>query len=424
MCLATMGDLLPTLLLVVALGLHSQGCTAVAAAVTTAKLPKNSAAQLLESLQQHGYLSAADAAAARRKFASLLTGGEAQGSSWSIAGFVSLANFVKFVAVALLLASFWSLVLSIAERVWKVFARVPIEVWQGLFCSLSVAGLLSAPLLAPHTMFIAVFCAFANLISFGWIVCSHPQALKWVEEASNWLEKHGPVSLECIISFVLAMYFGALTFLFSTEVFGFFTVVCVSAMTSFCMSYNSRTLTLWLRRSLLDYVIFGNLIVVVIHVALELTGAFPQQVRLFKKGVNFYCTFAIGLGFLVGASPMAYVWHEIEEHERTLEEDKVEPKGGKTRSKQKFMQHPSVYLLLFIIVLSAAMMLYFFGGVKSVGSILCMYAVLLVLEWIGMYVYRAGFIVGMAALGSALYGGVWLLERSPVLEWLSQNLAD
>lgn len=419
----TLGVILPALL---AVWLQPHSCAAAAVSAATA------CPHLLEALQKNGYLSAADALAASKEFAPLLAEHVVRSSKWDITGYLSLANFFKVVAIGLLLCAFWQTIVRIAGGLWHLIEKLPLEVWQGLFVSVSMAGLLCAPLLAPHTLYIALFCAFSNLIIATWIVFSHDHIVKWLEKLDKKLEVHGRVSLQCIASFMLAMYFGVLAFAFASEIFGFFTAVCVSAMTSFGMMYCPGLLVLYFQRSALNQVVFGNLLVVAAHITLELTGIFPMQVQLFKKGVNFYCTVAAGVGFLVGASPYRFIWGDLSEltnskTSRKKKADKPDDTGRnmeKARSQRRTLQlyHPMWYLLWFILTLSVAMVVYFVGGVKSVGSILCVFAVLLALEWIGMYAFQTGTIIGLAVVGAVLYGGVWMLEHGPVGAWLWEHL--
>ena len=107
-----------------------------------------------------------------------------------------------------------------------------------------------------------------------------------------------------------------------------------------------------------------------------------RQTALFAVGLEYYCTIAMGVGFLVGASPLAREGGAV---------------GG--------------YLMLFIAVVAAAVTGYFFYDLKVIGSILCCIGVLLALEWIGYLSYQTGFLFGTFLMGVVLYGGALLLER-------------
>ena len=125
----------------------------------------------------------------------------------------------------------------------------------------------------------------------------------------------------------------------------------------------------------------GIAIVLTVYAGLKIAAQLPATAGLFAAGLEYYCTIALGVGFLVGASPYY-----------------------KRRS-------VGAYLALFAVVLCAAVAGYFLFDLKVIGSIVCCFAVLLALEWIGYFSYRINFIVGTFVMGMVLFAGALLLER-------------
>lgn len=121
----------------------------------------------------------------------------------------------------------------------------------------------------------------------------------------------------------------------------------------------------------------------------------------------------------VVAKYVEYVHPEPLEGHTTIDMDS---RGDGGKRMQNPIAHPIWYLVWFIITLSASMVVYFLGNVKSVGSIMCVFAILLALEWVGMYALRIGTIVALGVGGALLYGSVWLLEHGPVGAWLWEQL--
>lgn len=339
--------------------------------------------ELLTQLERDGYLSNKLATEAKEKYVDpqelalpLAQGSpKAEDSLWD--QYASWTNFFKVVGVVCLLVAFGSTIARFATWAMFVIVMVPKEVYQTVFLAASLTMTLVPQVLwASQAFYLALFGAFANVLLLGWVVESHPKLAKFLAN----IFKLG-IPPACIASFWGMLYFGALALAYQSQIFGFFAAVCLSGIFSFAIVYRPGVLTLFFHEKGTPAVVFGHLVVLVGYAGLKIAGVLPTQTSLFQAGLEYYGTIAMGVGFLVGASPFG--------------RDKAV--GG--------------YLALFLVVLLAAVTGYFFYDLKVIGSILVCIAILLALEWLGYLSHKAGFILGAFLAGTSLYGGALLLER-------------
>jgi hypothetical protein len=366
------------------------------------------AATLLSRLEQDGLLTREVAQKARTAHADLFVIESASSSIGSAAAtrtprwrsFLSLANFVKAAAVISLIVAFSGIVINVAKGVWWLLVQVPIEVYQVAFLVPSVAGLVPSRLMAPHhTFFIALFCSASSIITILWIIVSHKILKQSFEHLLERLEKRN--QLHYIIGTAGTCFFGALALLHSSRIFGVFTAVSLSALTSFGVAYEPRVLTLYFRQDMLAPVVLGHLAVVSPFAVLRITGTLPAAMQLFEAGMDYYCTIALGVGFLVGASPWYMLYMD-----GYRPPDFEQPWPWRPASARSLK-----YLLLFLAVLTAATVAFFFTDLKTPGSILFAHGVLLAMEWVGFWAARWGFVFFTLVAGTSLYGAGMLLDH-------------
>jgi hypothetical protein len=348
--------------------------------------PDNIAVRLLAALESDGLIARDKADLASDKLLELLA---EERQRTSARRYNALANFAKVVAVIFLLIALWMVLDLLGPLVWSIIVMVPVIIYQVVFLAASVIGLIFAPTTGRHRMYVAYFCAFANLLLIGWIVGTNRQLQDWLAALAEYLTFLGAETLQCIVSLIGAFYFGVLAIVFSSEVFGFFTVVSLSATTSFGLCYFPEVLVLFLDWGMLNQVIFGHLIVVTVFTTLRVLQKLPSHGKLFLKGVDFYCSIALGTALLLGSSP--YSWYKSQ------------------------LYIP--YMLLFCTIWAAAMAVYFLADIKAIGSVLSVFAVLTAFDWIWSFSSQAGAIFCCVLIAAMLYGGVILLE-GPAGVWL------
>jgi hypothetical protein len=341
--------------------------------------------ELIKQLESDGYLSQKLAQEAKTKYVNpaelavpLAAKAVAENEPSFLERYFTLANFFKLVAILLLLVATSGFIAKLAAGLMFIIVQVPKEVYQTVFLGVSLTLTFFPELVwASQAFYLALFGAFANVMLFAWVIESHPK----LQRALAQLFKLGlpPMS---VASFWGMLYFGSLALMYQSQVFGFFAVVCLSGISSFGMYYRPGVLTLHFNEKATSAVVWGHLLVLAAYCAMKITGHLPVQADLFAIGLQYYCTIALGVGFLVGASPFGRFTGET---------------GG--------------FLLLFVVTLVLAIVGYHMYDLKVIGSILCVFGVLLALEWIGYLSYKSGFLMGTFVMGLVLYGGSLVMEN-------------
>ena len=347
---------------------------------------------LIGQMERDGALSPQQAQRAKEKYISegdLRELSEAQAQAlqkepglWE--RYATWTGFFYFLGVALLAVAFAGWIAKLAKLFLVVIVAVPKEVYQGAFlCAgawMALNGVLMPGLLSQtHAFWMAAFGAAANLILAGWILESHPK----LAEALKKLFSLG-LPLGSVASFWLMLYFGSLALAYGSEIFGFAAAVMFSGMMTFAVGYRPGVLWMDFEEKALPAVIFGNLAAVAGYAALKVSGHLPQEAALFEAGISYWCSIAMGVGFLVGASP--YEWR----------------RAG---------QSPWGWLGLLAAVTLAGVFGYVFFDLKVIGSVLCVFAFLVCMEWYSKLCMKAGFVGGALMMGLALVGIASAMER-------------
>ena len=351
--------------------LGSSACVAAPQAATAGEVRR----ALIDQLEHDGYLAPQAAEQARARYLGGTEAVDAQPSAWT--RYLSWTNFIKVVGVICLLVAFAGAIRRFGDRLRYWIAQVPREVYQAALLALTLCCSLAPQLIwAAQAYYLALFGVFANLLLLGWIVESHRAIWRFIAH----LCRFGPPPAS-LVGALGVLYFGAFALLYQSQIFGFFAAVCLSSVLSFGVYYRPGVLTLYFHDKATAAVVLGHLLVLAVYAGLKIAAQLPATAGLFAAGLEYYCTIALGVGFLVGASPYY-----------------------KRRS-------VGAYLALFAVVLCAAVAGYFLFDLKVIGSIVCCFAVLLALEWIGYFSYRINFIVGTFVMGMVLFAGALLLER-------------
>lgn len=360
--------------------------------------------QLISSMEKDGYLSKKMASEVAQKYISeadkqtvskpiaandakveqaKVAVKEASTVKWT--DYLSLSNFLKVVGIICFLFFFSGIIKTIVLGLWVFIVAVPVIVYQSVFLVAGIFGIFRPDLIwQAESFYVALFFAFANIITVGWIIETHESLKKIIAK----LFKLG-LHPSCVASFYGMIYFGILALVYQSSIFGFFAAVCLSGIFSFGLYYMPGVLFLHFKDSMMPALIFGHLIVL---------GAYtffmklhPELTMYFDSGIQYYCTVALGVGLLVAASPF---------YKRST---------------------ALLYATLFIILFFVAAIGYHLYDMKVVGSILIGFFILTVLEWIGYVGYRSGAIIGSAIIGGSLYGTAMLLEKYGSMVVLTLN---
>lgn len=323
---------------------------------------------LFDKLAADGYMAAASVPAARAKY-----GSEAAGSESSWTKYLTLVNLIKVLATGLLLIACAGTIKKIIMGLWNIITMVPPIVYQMLALTATVAGTIAPQTIwASQSFYVALFCAFANLMILGWIGAIYP---KVVEALKKIFSLGIPVGM--IASFWLCVYFAALAFAYDSKIFGFFSAVAFSGIFSFGIYYMPGVMFLDVRKNAMGALAVSHIALLTVY-GLALTGtSLGPNLSLFSAGIEYYCTIALGVCLLIGASP--------------------------------FYGNPAPWALALIVSFILAMIGYSIG-LKSVGSIIIIFTILIFLEWLLYASWHGGLIIGTAVTGAVLYGGALMLE--------------
>lgn len=347
--------------------------------------------ELIKEMKKDGYLSDKMATEVSGKYITeadkkpIVETVVTKGSSISWQEWLSWTNFFKVLGVILVLIAFSGVLKKLVLGMWHLIAAVPQFVYQTAFLGLFGTGLLRPDLIwESQAFYVVLFSSFAFLMVLAWIAEAYPKVLAFVKKFFNL-----GIPFESILSFYGMLYFGALAWFYHSSIFGFFAAVCLSGVFSFTMKYVPGILFLDFKEKMLNAVVFGHLAVLVIYVYFFRT--MPEITKYYDIGIQYYCTIAMSVGLLVGASPFY--------------------KRGTALG----------YAVLFVALFFLASYGYFFLDLKVIGSIVSCFFVLLVLEWLGYIGFQGGLIAGCAVLGASLYGVSMLLEKYGQMLILSLN---
>ena len=347
--------------------------------------------EVISNLQKDGYLSEKMAKEVAQKYISAqdtqtkITKSsdtssnntpEAKTSTVNWTQYLSWLNAIKVIGVILLLLALSGFIKMIIKNMWYLIAKVPVILYQTIFLSMSIFGtIFPEKVWASQYFYIALFCSFANIMVLAWIVTTYPKIQLFLGKLFNF-----GVPFQTVLSFWAMIYFGVLAITYQSSIFGFFAAVALSGIFSFTMMYSPGVLFLYFRENALASVVFGHIIVLVGYIALYHTGFGMSYVQYFNAGIQYYCTIALGVGLLVGASPFY-------------------------KTERAF-----AYAFLFLIIFAFSFVLYFFLGLPTIATILMIFFTLMFIEWFGYVGFKAGRVVGCATVGAMLYATSLVLE--------------
>ena len=132
-------------------------------------------------------------------------------------------------------------------------------------------------------------------------------------------------------------------------------------------------------------VIYGHLVEIVMYLLLRLNQFKPELVQVFRFGVEYYASIAMGTGFLVAASPFYY------------------------RNRNSGRRISTA--IVFLAVTGGLLWVYFMHDIKTPAAVVCCFCFLTVVEWFGYIGFKGGCIVGCLVTGMVLFGAAIALEK-------------
>ncbi len=359
--------------------------------------PEQVKLELIQQMQADGLLSPAQAAEAKAKYVDPRALGPAVAVSGAsgvvptahapqalsgdapnpwLSGQLSWTALLKLVAVAVLLVA---LAHVLGQRGLAFVRAVPPGVYQAVLLAASLLLTFKPQWLWwSEWVYLAHFGAVATLLVLGWIVDAYPALRQWLGRLN--LLGLNAATWKCIAAM---LYFGALALLHHSQLFGVLAVVSLSAVLNFALAYGGGVLALTVRERGIATAVWGHLALLLLYVRLKVSGHLAPQAIWFAAGVEHYATVALGVGLFLATAPFI-----------------ASPPARRL-----------AYLAVFAGVVVVASLGYHLFGLKVIGSIVGLFALLVALEWLGYLAYRAGFLLGTVIAGALLYGLALLVER-------------
>lgn len=363
-----MKHLLAALLLLFA---YATAWATPSASVTTPTTVNGVKLDLVNKLETDKYLTATQAAEVKSKY----IGSDAEIATSNEESWFNWINLLKVLAVLALLIAFNGLIIKFVKWAWVAITKVPTYVYQGVFlaCTLWLT-IAPATIWASQAFYLALFGAFGNVMIVGWILKIYPNVAEFIKKMFSL-----GIPPYVLASFYGALYFAILAITFSSQIFGFFAAVCVSSMFGFGMFYMPGVLFLDIRKNATAAVLISHTIILILYVVAK-HSALPY-LPLFAAGFEYYCPIGLGLAMLIGVSP----WN----------------RGGL-----------GFNFLIALAIFGLAMFGYSFYGEHGIGSIIGIFAALLLIEWVMYASWHGGLIIGTAVTGVILYGAAMFLEAN------------
>lgn len=297
-------------------------------------------------------------------------------SSWT--DFFSWINFIKIVAIILLLIAFSGFIKLIINKFWGFISSIPPIIYQALFLTISLIGTIAPQLISStQSFYILLFCSIANILNLVWIANSYEHIIAPIIKKFALLK----LPFETIVSAVLMVYFGFFAIEHQSKLFGFLSVVSLSSMLSFTIKYYPGVMILDFKEKMINSVIFGHLIVILAFAYMLNNSIMLEEIKYFNAGVQFYCTIALGVALIVASSPFY----------------KIEQSLG--------------YIVLFTLIAGLASIGYFFAQMQTSAIIVWIFFALMFIEWGGYIFSKLGGIAFLALSGISLYTLTMFLEK-------------
>lgn len=331
---------------------------------------------LIRELQSDGSLTQAQALEATKRYVAVADSATPAAAAKIVvsepAWWSNWIDILKVLGVLALLIALSGWIKMGVMAAWSYITAVPVIVYQGIFLAATLIGTVMPGLYwASQAFYVTLFCVFANLLIIGWIFAYNPALAEWFRKLFSL-----GVPPSVVAAFYGMAYFAVLAIVHSSQIFGFFAAVCFSAMFGFGMFYIPGVLYLDVSGKAANSVIISHTLILSAYTVASLMGA--PHLALFVAGFEYYCPIGLGLALLIGASP----W------------------SGRFISRG---------ILMFIVVLVLANIAFSFG-MRSIGSIIDIFAVLFLLEWLLYACWSVSILAGVFVTGVTLFGGGLFLE--------------
>lgn len=356
---------------------------AASAPVVTRALIKH---DLLQALLDDGIITAEQKTVAAAKYTSkddttrLVAYSEDE--SWT--RHITWSLTLKCLGLLLLFAAMWGWIKEFVRHFNGWLRKIPLVVYQGVFLSLSLAGLLVPHLIYPaHAFDLALFCAFSTPLLLVWLVGTN----KHLAAILGYFFLNGFVA-RYLLPTLGAAYFLAVAVVYDSQILG------MAAMW-FLLSIPYLAIAAMLKSSLGDS---DSRHLASAHASHLLGAALWLLVapnannavtNVLSVAATYYLPVAISLMMMLALAPLY---------------------------RHRPAQNRFFYFALFIVLVSASFSDYF-AAMPAMNSMLALAGIATALFWIVERSFKLGYLFGTFVTGAALY--VLSLNIDTIRAWLS-----
>lgn len=291
--------------------------------------------------------------------------------------FLNFVNVMKFLGVVLIIIAFFKYISRLIELGVLVLSKIPLYVYQFVFVSLSLIGLIKPEVLVSYDHFyVAFFCSFSLWFTIIWIFSTY-------EVLEDLIEKLSFNHAENILLTVLTLYFGALAIVYESQAFGFLSIASLVSLCGFIVFQSRLTFYIGVQEDkFISPVILSTLLILGIYSYLKIANIDFYQ-NHFRVGIEHLCSFALGVTLFIAASPYS-------------------PKSYRP------LAIPAMLLISFI-----AFYIGNFYNLAVVSSYINTMFVLWIVTWLSYLGHKVHTIFTLAIIGISLYCIALLIEKFP-----------
>ncbi len=213
--------------------------------------------------------------------------------------FLNFVNVIKFLGVVLIIIAFFKYISYLITFGILIFAKIPYFVYQFIFISLSLIGLIKPDLVFSYDRFyVAFFCSFSLLFTLAWFLTTYDK----LEEIIRKISFNQPQNA---ILIGLVVYFGSLALNYESQAFGFLSIASLVSLCGFIVFQSRLTFYIGVKEDkFITPVIVSTLFILGIYAYLKINDIQFYQ-TYFRVGIEHLCSFALGTTLLIAASPFS-----------------------------------------------------------------------------------------------------------------------
>lgn len=295
----------------------------------------------------------------------------------SLFEYLTIVNALKFLGVVLFIIAFFKYIKGVMIFGFYIVKSIPVYVYQFVLICGSIIGIIKPDLLVSQDHFyVAFLSSFVLLISLGWVIAIY-------EVVQNIIDKLSMGMQEKTFSLLMVLYFGGLSFMYSSQAFGFLSIAALITLFGFVVFQSRLTFYIGVQEDkYISPVILSTLLIIGVYSFLKVSGIDFHQEN-FRIGVEYLCSFALGSTLLIAGSPYS----------------------------------PRDYKAAGIIGMIVISVLSFVVGtiydLSVISAFINTFFVLWLVIWISWIGLKINGIVALAFIGASLYGIGLLIEKVP-----------